>query len=681
MNLAPYRKFALVIPTLNEEGTIQSVLERVCETLSKTQCDWEVVVVDDSSSDNTARVVEDYRQHEPRVRFVVRTAERGLAGAITHGWSQSDADLVGVIDADLQHPPEVVGTLLEQIAKGADIAIASRYIRPGSMDDWNPVRKMLSRVSVLASVPVQRVELNVEDPLSGFFIVRRECIAGLDFQKTGFKLLLEILAKGRLCTVVEVPFRFGIRLRGNSKTSIMTGLHYALLLCKLSAHKRSSRRIHKPDSGGVNRAHRQGTYYDALLGLMPLLLGVEILLFSVVLPTAVRGHADFRQLYTAGYMVRTGQARRLYDYQSQLRVQNEVVSREDLPLPFIRPAYSALLFLPFSFLQYRYAYLAFVAFNVVLMSLAGLCLRPLITNLTESWKWLPVLLLAGFYPVSAAIIQGQDSIVFFFLAAVSFARWSRNRPFASGFWLGLGFFKFQILLCLLLLFFIQRKWRLVAGGTLSAVLCFFVSLIVVGRAASAIYLRSLLSMTSSASVTLKDSTFPIRMSFMPNIHGLFLGLFGTRMVPGTMSVLTIGASAAVLAFTAVRLRHSRAVESYSIAVTTALLSSYYLFVHDLTVLLLPLVLTLQTLTGGSGRLSRRQQLLGWSITIAFVAPFCDPFIPQYRYLMSIPVFLFWSCLVIPAPTTSTTPDSEANRIQGSWATGIPSPTTHNPELS
>jgi dolichol-phosphate mannosyltransferase len=233
--------FALVVPTLNEAGNIRQVLEHAVATLSPLPLRWQIIVVDDQSTDGTGGIVNLLAASENRVRLVVRESQRGLAGAITHGWSQTHADVLGVIDADLQHPPEVLPSLILAIEKGADIAIASRYIRPHSMDGWSPLRKMLSRISVLASTPVQRRELRAKDPLSGFFIVRRECIEGIEFQKTGFKLLLEILAKGRIQSVAEVPFRFATREHGLSKANAMTGLYYLALLLKL-AFRRSARR-------------------------------------------------------------------------------------------------------------------------------------------------------------------------------------------------------------------------------------------------------------------------------------------------------------------------------------------------------------------------------------------------------------------------------------------------------
>lgn len=229
--------FTLVLPTLNEAESVTTALERAVAALSSEDLVWDILVVDDDSGDGTFDVVTRYSQSERRVHVIARHGQRGLAGAITFGWAHTDAKLVGVMDADLQHPPELLPKLLNEIRNGADIAIASRYLEPRSMEEWNPVRRLLSRLGVLASKPVQPARLHVHDSLSGFFIVRRECIAGVHFQETGFKLLLEILARGRIRSVAEVPFKFAVRTSGRSKANAMTAVHYFFLLCKLAADR------------------------------------------------------------------------------------------------------------------------------------------------------------------------------------------------------------------------------------------------------------------------------------------------------------------------------------------------------------------------------------------------------------------------------------------------------------
>jgi dolichol-phosphate mannosyltransferase len=229
-------KLALVIPTLNEAGNIRVLISRIHSALQVVPVDYEILVVDDNSQDGTAEVVMEQASLDPRVRLFVRKGNRGLAGAVIHGWAQSDADLLGVIDADLQHPPEVLPSLLQPVLDGADIAIASRYVNGNSIDDWSKIRLLISRCGTWATNLLQRREVRVKDPLSGFFIVWRECIHGIQLQPEGFKILLEILVKGRIRKVVEVPFRFGSRHSGKSKADVKVALQYFSLLGKLSRH-------------------------------------------------------------------------------------------------------------------------------------------------------------------------------------------------------------------------------------------------------------------------------------------------------------------------------------------------------------------------------------------------------------------------------------------------------------
>jgi len=225
--------FSLVVPTLNEAGNINKLLTSLTDALRGTPYEYEIVVVDDGSTDGTVERVRDWTKRDARVRLFSRTGERGLAGAVLFGWSQSRANLLGVIDADLQHPPELLPELLKQ-TEHADIAIASRYARNQGTKGWNPLRAAVSRLSTLAAAPLIKKNLGVPDPMSGFFVIRRRCIEGLVFQTTGFKLLLEILVRGRIRTAREVPYQFGLRRAGRSKASASVAFHYLHLLGRLS---------------------------------------------------------------------------------------------------------------------------------------------------------------------------------------------------------------------------------------------------------------------------------------------------------------------------------------------------------------------------------------------------------------------------------------------------------------
>ncbi|MGD0569203.1 MAG: polyprenol monophosphomannose synthase [Candidatus Sulfotelmatobacter sp.] len=224
----------MVVPTLNEAGNIDRVLSELTDVLSGTQYEYEIVVVDDGSTDGTVTKVGDWAKRDSRIRLLSRVGERGLAGAVLYGWSQSQANLLGVIDADLQHPPEVLAELLKA-AEQADIAIASRYARSQGTKGWNPLRAAVSRMSTLAATPlIYKKNLQVTDPMSGFFVIHRRCIEGLTFQTTGFKLLLEILVRGRIRKALEVPYHFGLRQAGRSKASASVAFHYLHLLGRLS---------------------------------------------------------------------------------------------------------------------------------------------------------------------------------------------------------------------------------------------------------------------------------------------------------------------------------------------------------------------------------------------------------------------------------------------------------------
>ena len=230
----PDEKLALVVPTLNEAGNVHRLLTEISKTLAPLESRYEIIVVDDNSSDDTPTLVLDYSRKDPHVRLLSRKDEKGLAGAVIHGWLHSDAELLGVIDADLQHPPTLLPVLLGAMADGNDIAIASRYASRDGVRGWNPIRVAISRASTWATLPFQRKGIRVKDPMSGFFIVRREAIEGIEFETRGFKLLLEIMVRGRIRSAKEIPFQFGVRHAGKSKAGTAVALHFLQLLGKLS---------------------------------------------------------------------------------------------------------------------------------------------------------------------------------------------------------------------------------------------------------------------------------------------------------------------------------------------------------------------------------------------------------------------------------------------------------------
>jgi len=227
-------KFGLVIPTLNEAGNIPNILRKVQEVLFFFFLNYEVIIVDDDSHDGTGEIVAKHAETDGRIKLLTRKGKRGLAGAILSGWQFTDADLLGVMDADFQHPPELLRDLLAAMSNGADLAIGSRYVRENGTAGWNPARRLISSAGTWITLPLQHRAIRVKDPLSGFFVVRRSCIDGIPFHQQGFKLLLEILVRARIAHVTEVPFHFGVRRSGRSKANIRVAMEYFALLGRLS---------------------------------------------------------------------------------------------------------------------------------------------------------------------------------------------------------------------------------------------------------------------------------------------------------------------------------------------------------------------------------------------------------------------------------------------------------------
>ena len=228
-------KLALTIPTLHEVENLPILLTRVRAALDPTGIEYEILVVDDDSRDGTEELVRGIAANDPRVHILVRKGQRGLSGAILEGWRHSNASILGVMDADLQHPPELLPKLIASIARGNDLSIGSRYTEGGGVGDWNIIRRLLSAAAVWVTLPIQRRGLRAHDPMTGFFLVRRESVEEVAFQKSGFKLLLEVLVRANLHSVEEIPFAFGLRSRGASKANSKVAIHYAKLLARLYA--------------------------------------------------------------------------------------------------------------------------------------------------------------------------------------------------------------------------------------------------------------------------------------------------------------------------------------------------------------------------------------------------------------------------------------------------------------
>ena len=224
-------ELSLIAPTYNEKENITPLVERVHKALSKYS--YELIVVDDNSPDGTSELAKSLSSKYP-LKVIVRMSERGLASAVVAGFDQATGQVLGVIDADLQHPPEAIPALLEAIREGADVAIASRYVEGGSIEGWSTKREVISKGAKLLATILLPSTREINDPLAGFFLFKRKVIDGVVLTPTGYKILLEVLVRGNASHIAEVPYTFKERERGKSNLTFREQLNFLKHLSRLS---------------------------------------------------------------------------------------------------------------------------------------------------------------------------------------------------------------------------------------------------------------------------------------------------------------------------------------------------------------------------------------------------------------------------------------------------------------
>ena len=236
-------RISVVVPTRNEAGNVDALEQQLSAALSGVE--YEVVVVDDSNDSATRPTLRAAAARNPRWRIIEREPrdQTGLASAVVAGIDASRGFAVCVMDGDLQHPPRIVPQLLATIERGADLAVASRYMRGGSRAglDGN-LRNLVSRTCTWLAQGAFPEARRTSDPLSGFFCCRRSAIKGLELKPHGFKILLELLVCAPSLRVADVPFAFATRLAGESKASTRQGVLFLRHLASLFAYVPGSAR-------------------------------------------------------------------------------------------------------------------------------------------------------------------------------------------------------------------------------------------------------------------------------------------------------------------------------------------------------------------------------------------------------------------------------------------------------
>jgi dolichol-phosphate mannosyltransferase len=213
----------VIIPTLNEEANIRNIVMAVDAVFYENSIRGQILVVDDNSSDATVSIVQDLKRLKGNVDILVRTHDHGLSQSVVDGFSYAASEVFIVIDADFSHPPVLIPRMYEEIQKGNDIVICSRYMEGGGIHTW-PLKRRV--ISIGATFFGRLLFPDITDPVSGFFSVRKNVIAKAQLKPRGYKILLEILGKGTWETEKEIPFEFIDREAGTSKLKWGTILEY-----------------------------------------------------------------------------------------------------------------------------------------------------------------------------------------------------------------------------------------------------------------------------------------------------------------------------------------------------------------------------------------------------------------------------------------------------------------------
>jgi hypothetical protein len=303
----------------------------------------------------------------------------------------------------------------------------------------------------------------------------------------------------------------------------------------------------------------------------------------------LQGYGDFSAFYTAGTLVRRGQGAQIYDRNAEWKVQQEFASEVEIrkgPLPYIRPPFEALLFAAFAAWPYPTAVLLWSALKLVLLFSI-----PLIVRWGGVWRdafppWAAGLLALGTYPVFMDFLQGQDSVLLAFLFAIAYWQLARGKDGGAGFALGLGLFKFHLVLPFVAILWLAGRKRILSGFVVAAMSTVAASLAIVGWRGLLQYPGYLYTLNRAHGVGVVTPEYQI------NLRGLLTLFVGRSPYPGPIhwALLPIGLVAIFYSGTLWRkARDRRLPECFGLALITVILTSYYAYTYDLTSLVVPLL--------------------------------------------------------------------------------------------
>jgi dolichol-phosphate mannosyltransferase len=225
-------RISIIVPTFNEADNIDPLTQQIEASLAGTT--FEVVFADDST-DSTTDIIRKLEATDERFKLRHRDRPAGLASAVVEVLPEASAEFIAVMDGDLQHPPAIVPQMLKQAERRhGDVIVASRYALGGRDSGLSgPARRTGSKFGRFAAYAILPESRRTTDPLSGFFLFKRDIVQGVELRPLGFKILLEILVRCRPRRVFDVPYHFQQRAQQESKASAVQVLNDARHLLRL----------------------------------------------------------------------------------------------------------------------------------------------------------------------------------------------------------------------------------------------------------------------------------------------------------------------------------------------------------------------------------------------------------------------------------------------------------------
>jgi hypothetical protein len=383
-----------------------------------------------------------------------------------------------------------------------------------------------------------------------------------------------------------------------------------------------------------------------------------MLFFHVFLAWNVRhsvqvGLADFTIFYTAGEILHQRRGAELYDNTLQETVQRSFspigLRKRGSILPYNHPPFEAPLFVPFVRMTYLTAYVVWLGANIGLTVGLLLFLRKNFVVLGSAPVYLWLLAGFGFFPWFKALLQGQDSILLLWCYSVGFLAFRRRNELHTGSWIGLGLFKFHLVLPFVFPLVLLRRQRFLTGF-------FSVSFVLVLLGFAAVGWRGCLSYPSYVWAGENNLSYVWNSSLgrdTSNLRGLIATLCPANE-PRLTAFLVLLFSAILLASVTYAWRRALLANAvytelvFALGLVATVLLSYHIFVHDLSLLFLAALIVLEVLLSSRVMRSWARTVLYGCIGILFCTPIYLALSLRYKLMQVIAgvILIFFVVLLI-----------------------------------